>query len=111
MKVLPLSEGLQFVKRFAKKRVDVSKLWKHSIRITHLAAVLFCSITVMETLEKSEGLLKSLLGIWLPLHDSEETLNQLVSSLRRIMQLAISASHMYIFCDAMTNMVSNINHT
>lgn len=105
LKVLPLSEGLQFVKRFAKKRVEISKLWKYSIRITHLAAVLFCSIAVIETLERSEALLKSLLDIWLPLHDSEESLNQLICSLRRIIQLAISASHIYIFCDAVTNLV------
>lgn len=106
LKALSLAEGLQFVQRFANKRVEISKLWRHSIRITHLATVLFCSVAVMESLDKSEGILKSLLDIWLPLHDCEESLKQLIFSVRRIMQLAISASHMYIFCEAISNKVN-----
>lgn len=103
--MLSLPEGLQLVKRFVKKRVDVLKLWKYSIRVTHLATVLFCSIGVMESLEKSESVIKSLLDVWLPLHVTENSLKQLTCSIRRIMRIAISASHMYIFCEALTSTV------
>lgn len=107
LKPLAFTEGLQFVKRFAKKRVELSKLWKHSMRITHLATVLFCSIAVMETIDKSEAFIRALLEVWFPLHDTEKTVHHLICSVRRIVQIAISASHIYIFCEAMTNVVSH----
>lgn len=100
-----MSEGVQLVKRFAKKRVNISKLWRHSIRITHLAAVLFCSSAIIKPLEESSDVITSLLAVWLPLGE-KEGLEQLVRSIRKIVQVALSASHLYIFCETLSNLVN-----
>ncbi|GJQ66974.1 hypothetical protein Trydic_g21912 [Trypoxylus dichotomus] len=101
LKTLSLKDGLELVKRFAKKRVTISKLWRYANRITQLAAVLFCSTAVIQPIEESSEVLTALVDVWLTLCEKDDSLEPLFASIRKVIQVTISAPHMYIFCEAL----------
>lgn len=106
LRVLEPLEGLELVKRFANKRVEVSKLWRNYQKITQLASVFFCSAAMIQPYEDVRDFLTELLNIWLSTNEREEHLDPLIRSIRKIIQLTTSACHLYIFCEAIFNKVS-----
>ncbi|XP_018329586.1 uncharacterized protein LOC108739956 isoform X2 [Agrilus planipennis] len=104
LKTLPLQQGLDLVKRFSNKRISISKIWRYSKKITHLAAQVYITAAVLKPPEDSLEILKQLLTVWLSLDvNSEESLTQ---AIRRILQAADSAVHMYIFCELIHNKIT-----
>ncbi|KAF5289285.1 hypothetical protein FQR65_LT11906 [Abscondita terminalis] len=100
LKSLTLQEGLELLKRFAHKRVNISKIWRHSSRIAHLAAQVYVTAAVMKPPQECSEVLEGLLDTWLFLNEGAEHWPTLTTAVRRIIQAADSAIHMYIFCDA-----------
>ncbi|KAF2882761.1 hypothetical protein ILUMI_23425 [Ignelater luminosus] len=100
LKNLSLMEGLELLKRFAHKRVNISKIWRHSNRIAHLAAQVYVTAAVVKPPEESVTILETLLDTWFSLNEATENLDSLMSAIRRIIQPADSAVHLYIFCEA-----------
>ncbi|KAF5294237.1 hypothetical protein FQA39_LY13485 [Lamprigera yunnana] len=101
LKSLTLKEGLDLLNRFAHKRVNISKIWRHSGPIAHLAAQVYITAAVMKPPDESAQLLEGLLETWLSLTETtSECCIDLCVTVRRIIQAADSAIHMYIFCDA-----------
>ncbi|KAK4871758.1 hypothetical protein RN001_015882 [Aquatica leii] len=100
LKSLTLKEGLELLKRFAHKRVNISKIWRHSSRIAHLAAQVYVTAAVMKPPKESSEVLEGLLETWLFLNEGSDNWATLTTAVRRIIQAADSAIHMYIFCEA-----------
>lgn len=101
-------EGLELLKRFAHKRVNISKIWRHSNRIAHLAAQVYVTAAVVKPPEESVTILEALLDTWFSLNEATENLDLLMSAIRRIIQPADSAVHLYIFCEAVHKKVITI---
>ncbi|KAK9758472.1 hypothetical protein QE152_g475 [Popillia japonica] len=101
LKALSLKDGLELVKRFAKKRVTISKIWRYANRITQLASVLFCSTAVIQPIEESSEVLTDIVDVWLTLCEKDDNLEPLIGSVRKVIQVTVSAPHMYIFCEAL----------
>ncbi|KAK5639316.1 hypothetical protein RI129_011808 [Pyrocoelia pectoralis] len=100
LKSLTLTEGLDLLKRFAHKRVNISKIWRHSGRIAYLAAQVYMTAAVMKIPSDGVRILEGLLDTWLDMPETVEDLVTLTATVRRIMQAADSPVHMYIFCKA-----------
>lgn len=101
-----MKDGLELVKRFAKKRVTISKIWRYANRITQLASVLFCSTAVIQPIEESSEVLTDIVDVWLTLCEKDDNLEPLIGSVRKVIQVTVSAPHMYIFCEALNRKVS-----
>lgn len=96
-----LSEGCELVKRFANKRVKISKVWRHSNKIAQLASQVFVTSAVMAPIEEGGEKLGQLLDIWFTYNENESSLDSLAESIRRIVHAAESAEQMYIICDVL----------
>uniref|UniRef100_A0A1Y1N9Y8 Uncharacterized protein n=1 Tax=Photinus pyralis TaxID=7054 RepID=A0A1Y1N9Y8_PHOPY len=100
LKSLSLSEGLELLKRFAHKRVNISKIWRQSGRIAALAANVYMTAAVMKVPDESAHILEGLLVTWLDMPEIVENLPSVTNTVRRVMQAADSAIHMYTLCNA-----------
>lgn len=100
-----MKEGYELVKRFANKRVKISKIWRHSAKIAQLACQVYVTASVMKPIEEGGEFLNDLLRIWFMQNESDDCLASLVTAIRRIIVTAESASHMYIFCEAVDEKV------
>jgi len=110
LKSLSLNDGLELVKRFAKKKLNISKLWRHSNRVTHLAAVFFCSTAVSKPFDETKDVLTALVDTWLNLKGQQDNFQELISSIRKVAQITMSSQHMYIFCEGLNKKVYNNNY-
>ncbi|KAK9890152.1 hypothetical protein WA026_008958 [Henosepilachna vigintioctopunctata] len=99
LKGVSAEEGLNIITRFANKRVEISKIWKHCHRIAILAAKVYISSTILKPIDEIQGILRELLRVYVLLNNSEEFLKDVVESVRSIIRLAETAAHIYIFCD------------
>ncbi|KAL3290294.1 hypothetical protein HHI36_023638 [Cryptolaemus montrouzieri] len=99
LKGLSAETGLKLIRRFAKKRVKISKVWKHCHRIAILASQVYISSTILKPIEEIQGILKELIKTYISLYTTEEFLKDVVDSVRSIIRLAETAAHIYIFCD------------
>lgn len=106
LKSLPLKDGYELVKRFMNKRVKISKVWRHSGKIAQMACQVYVASTCTRPLEPDETFLKDLLKIWFIQNQSDECLDSLTAALRRVVIAAVSASHLYTFCEAIYEEVS-----
>lgn len=106
MKHLSLEEGLQLVQRFTKKRVELSRLWKHCASIAELAAKFFITAAMLKPIQQCSNVLPELLKSWLELNDKLDGLPAMPNILRRIIQTADSSSHIYICCDVLDKQVN-----
>ncbi|CAG9855182.1 unnamed protein product [Phyllotreta striolata] len=100
LKELSFDEGLQLVKRFAKKRVKISKIWKNCQRIAILAVQLYISQAVVKYTEELKEILENYIEIYISLCNTEVLLQDFSTSIRRISNLA-DAAGLYIFCSVM----------
>ncbi|CAH0562505.1 unnamed protein product [Brassicogethes aeneus] len=98
LKELTLEEGLQLIKRFAKKQVKISKIWKHCQKIAVLACQVFVSTAAVKFSEEHRSILENLVECFISICNTEALLQNLTTSLKRISQLA-DAAGLYVFCD------------
>ncbi|XP_044765916.1 uncharacterized protein LOC123322135 isoform X2 [Coccinella septempunctata] len=99
LKGLSAEEGLNLVKRFSKKRVQISKVWKHCHRIAILASQVYISSTILKPLDEVRGILKELLTAYVNLNNTDSFLQDVIHSVRSIIRLAETAAHIYVFCE------------
>ncbi|XP_044256419.1 uncharacterized protein LOC123006196 isoform X2 [Tribolium madens] len=98
-KKLSLEEGLHLIRRFAKKRVKISKVWRNYPEITFLASQVFVTAAVTKPIEESGELLKLLLDSWIAFSIEHSMVEKVEVSVRRIIQAATAAQHIYICCE------------
>ncbi|XP_068915984.1 serine-rich adhesin for platelets-like isoform X5 [Tenebrio molitor] len=98
-KKLSLEEGLHLIRRFAKKRVKISKVWRNYPEITFLASQVFVTAAVTKPIEDSGELLKELLEAWIAFSVEHSMVDKVEISVRRIIQAATAAQHIYICCE------------
>lgn len=106
LKRLTLEEGLQLVHRFTIKRVELSRVWKHCSRIAELAAQFFMTAAMTRPVNEIGTVLTELLTAWVVLNDKLEGLETIPTIIRRIIQTADSAAHIYICCEVLNKKVS-----
>ncbi|KAJ8926893.1 hypothetical protein NQ314_020745 [Rhamnusium bicolor] len=97
LKELKFEEGLQLVKRFAKKRVKISKIWKNCHRVAVLATQMYISQAVVKYTEDLQAILESYIDIYISICNTEHLLQDFTTSIRRISNLA-DAAGLYVFC-------------
>ncbi|RZC42806.1 uncharacterized protein BDFB_000684 [Asbolus verrucosus] len=98
-KKLSLEEGLHLIRRFAKKRIKISKVWRNYPEITFLASQVFVTAAVTKAIEESGEILKHLLDAWITFSIEHSMLEKVETSVRRIIQAATAAQHIYICCE------------
>ncbi|CAH1153429.1 unnamed protein product [Phaedon cochleariae] len=98
LKELAFDEGLQLVRRFANKRVKISKIWKNCHRVAILGAQMYISQAVVKYAVELKTYLESFLEIYISLCTKESLLQDFPTSIRRISNLA-DADGLYVFCD------------
>ncbi|GLV43283.1 uncharacterized protein CBL_14039 [Carabus blaptoides fortunei] len=101
LKRLTLEEGLQLVHRFTIKRVELSRVWKHCSRIAELAAQFFMTAAMTKPVNEIGSVLTELLSAWVVLNDKLEGLEAIPTIIRRIIQTADSAAHIYLCCEVL----------
>lgn len=105
LKNLTLEEGLQLVHRFTRKRVELSRVWKHCASIAELAAKFFMTAAMMKPILESGTILSELLKAWIILNDKLEGILILPKIMRRIIQAADSSAHIYVCCEILNKQV------
>lgn len=98
---------MNLIKRFSKKRVEISKVWKHCHRIAILASQVYISSTILKPIEEIQEILKDLLTAYVTLNNTDSFLQDVVESVRSIIRLAETASHIYVFCEVFQEQVSD----
>lgn len=96
---------MQLVKRFAKKRVKIAKIWKNCHRVAVLALQMYISQAVVKYSDDLKDILKSYLELYLSLCNTDSLMQDFTISMRRISNLA-DAAGLYLFCDVVQKMVS-----
>lgn len=105
LKNLDLMEGLDLVKRFARKHTSTSGLWRFCDKVTELAAHTVLASGMVQNVESKErqSILYELVNEWALIHIPK--LNKCVSTLcnmvRKIVQKAESPIHVYIFAQVL----------
>ncbi|XP_063929223.1 uncharacterized protein LOC135141754 isoform X2 [Zophobas morio] len=102
-KKLSLEEGLHLIRRFAKKRVKISKVWRNYPEITFLASQVFVTAAVTKPISESGEVLKELLDTWIAFSIEHSMVDKVEVSIRRIIQAATAAQHIYICCEIIHN--------
>ncbi|VEN60876.1 unnamed protein product, partial [Callosobruchus maculatus] len=98
LKELSLDEGLQLVKRFSKKRVKISKIWKNCNRIAIYATQMYISQVVLKYSNDLQAILEQYIEMYISLYNSDN-LQDFSDSIRRMSNLAEAAEVLYVFCD------------
>lgn len=100
-KNLSLQEGLSLVARFTNKRVELSRVWRHCSRIAELAAQFFITAAMTKPVEEIETILGDLLRAWIYLINKGDGIVTIPTVMRKIIQTADSAAHIYICCEVL----------
>ncbi|KAJ8981467.1 hypothetical protein NQ317_006993 [Molorchus minor] len=98
LKELSFEEGIHLVKRFAKKRVKISKIWKNCHRVAVLATQMYISQAVVKYTDDLKEIVENYIEAYISLCNTESLLQDFTTSIRRISNLA-DAAGLYIFCD------------
>lgn len=102
-KKLSLTEGLHLIERFAKKRVKIFRVWRNYPDITFLAAQVFVTAAVTKPFDESGIILRKLLTTWIDFSIDHSMVEKLENSVRRIIQAATAAQHIYVCCQIVHN--------
>lgn len=105
LKNLTLEEGVELVNRFMTKKVEVSRIWKHCSRIAELAAQFFMTAAMTKHTDEIRDVLMRLLTAWAILNDKLEGIEAIPTIMRRIIQTADSATHIYICSEVLNKKV------
>lgn len=105
---LQLVEGVQLIKRFAKKRVKISKIWRNCHKIAIFGSRYFLSKALMGYNADLKELLTDLLKTYLALSNTDVLLQEFVLSVRNLTNLA-DAEGLCIMCEIIHREVSSNN--
>lgn len=93
-----MDEGVQLIKRFAKKRVKISKIWRNCHKIAIFGSRYFLSKILMKYTSSLKGSLTDLLKTYLVLSSTETLLQEFVVSVRNLTNLA-DAEGLCVMCN------------
>ncbi|XP_019765180.2 uncharacterized protein LOC109540997 isoform X2 [Dendroctonus ponderosae] len=95
---LQLAEGVQLIKRFSKKRVKISKIWRNCHKIAIFGSRYFLSKALMSYNTDLRELLTDLLKTYLALSNTDVLLQEFVLSVRNLTNLA-DAEGLCVMCE------------
>lgn len=93
-----MEDGLQLIRRFAKKQVRISKVWKNCHKIAILACQVFISTAAVKFSDDQRDIVEGLLDSYITICNTDNLIESFTTSLKRMSQLA-DASGLYVFCD------------
>ncbi|XP_030762318.1 uncharacterized protein LOC115887126 isoform X2 [Sitophilus oryzae] len=104
---LQLEEGVCLIKRFAKKRVQISKIWRNCNKIAIFGCRFFLSKALMKYNEDLKVYLIDLLKTYLTLSNTDTLLQEFVVSIRSITNLA-DAAGLCVMCEIIHKEAANV---
>jgi hypothetical protein len=94
------------VRRYALKDGKRARVWKHSGKVAELAAQYFLTVAMVKPVSETGTLLQDLMTEWALLHSDLPSMSQtLPNMIRKLIQPAESAVHIYLFCQVLVNQV------
>ena len=110
MKLMDLKEGLELVQRLSGERptkYGTAKVWRNSSKAAVIVAQYLVATGMVKPLsEVTVTTLERILNSWALLHSKDESKNDLSGIIRKIIEPAESAQHIYIFCGVLVKYVS-----
>jgi len=94
------------VRRYALKDGKRARVWKYSAKVAELAAQYFLTVAMVKPVSETGTLLQDLMTEWALLHSDLPSVSQtLPNMIRKLIQPAESAVHIYLFCQVLVNQV------
>ncbi|XP_046406696.1 uncharacterized protein LOC124171566 isoform X2 [Ischnura elegans] len=106
LKHLDLREGLALIRRHSatKDVKNLPRVYKNSHKVAELAAQYFLAVAMVKSVAETVGLLKDLVTEWVILHCRDEAISEnLANMIRKLVQPAESALHVYIFIEVLVD--------
>ncbi|XP_021917693.1 mucin-3A-like isoform X3 [Zootermopsis nevadensis] len=104
LKHFDLKDGLLLVRRYALKDGKRARVWKYSAKVAELAAQYFLTVAMVKPVSETGTLLQDLMTEWALLHSDLPSVSQtLPKMIRKLIQPAESAVHIYLFCQVLVN--------
>ncbi|XP_033610891.1 serine-rich adhesin for platelets isoform X3 [Cryptotermes secundus] len=104
LKHFNLKDGLLLVRRYALKDGKRARVWKYSAKVAELAAQYFLTVAMVKPVSETGTLLQDLMTEWALLHSDLPSVSQtLPNMIRKLIQPAESAVHIYLFCQVLVN--------
>jgi hypothetical protein len=83
-----------------------ARVWKYSAKVAELAAQYFLTVAMVKPVSETGTLLQDLMTEWAHLHSDLPSVSQtLPNMIRKLIQPAESAVHIYLFCQVLVNQV------
>lgn len=83
-----------------------ARVWKYSAKVAELAAQYFLTVAMVKPVSETGTLLQDLMTEWALLHNDLPSVSQtLPNMIRKLIQPAESAVHIYLFCQVLVNQV------
>ena len=94
------------MRRYALKDGKRARVWKYSAKVAELAAQYFLTVAMVKPVSETGTLLQDLMTEWALLHSDLPSVSQtLPNMIRKLIQPAESAVHIYLFCQVLVNQV------
>lgn len=94
------------MRRYALKDGKRARVWKYSAKVAELAAQYFLTVAMVKPVSETGTLLQDLMTEWALLHSDLPSVSQtLPNMIRKLIQPAESAMHIYLFCQVIVNQV------
>lgn len=94
------------MRRYAVKDGKRARVWKYSAKVAELAAQYFLTVAMVKPVSETGTLLQDLMTEWALLHSDLPSVSQtLPNMIRKLIQPAESAVHIYLFCQVLVNQV------
>ena len=107
LKHFDLKDGLMLVRRYALKDGKRARVWKNSAKVAELAAQYFLTVAMVKPVSETGTLLQDLMTEWALIHSNLPSVTQtLPKMIRKLIQPAESAVHIYLFCQVLVNQVT-----
>ncbi|XP_071439268.1 platelet binding protein GspB-like isoform X2 [Hetaerina americana] len=106
LKHLDLKEGLALIRRYSAEKVitNLPRVYRNSHKVAELAAQYFLAVAMVKSVAETVGLLKDLMTEWVILHCRDEAISEnLANMIRKLIQPAESALHVYIFIEVLVD--------
>ena len=112
LKLMDLSDGLELVQRLSGERptkYGTARVWRNSIKAAELVAQYLVTAGMVRPVpETGANILEQILSSWALLHSKlKDVAPTLPGMIRKLIEPAESAQHIYIFCAVLAKHVSN----
>lgn len=111
LKLMDLSDGLELVQRLSGERptkYGTARVWRNSIKAAELVAQYLVTAGMVRPVpETGANVLEQILNSWALLHSKlKDVVPTLPGMIRKLIEPAESAQHIYIFCAVLVKHVS-----